>query len=74
MYTKKHCKANVVERFFGVFRSMWRCLSRSYQRVLMYRPEMAGKIVNTCAVLYNMRIQYRLPVQQIEGYNEQEQQ
>jgi len=40
----------------------------------MYRPEMAGKIVNTCAVLYNMRIQYRLPVQQIEGYNEQEQQ
>jgi len=27
-YTKKHCKArNVVERFFGIFKSMWRCLS-----------------------------------------------
>jgi len=73
MYTRKHCKArNVVERFFGVFKSMWRCLS--YQRVLMYTPEMAGKIVNACAVLHNMRIQYRLHIQQIEGYIEQEQQ
>lgn len=60
-YTKKICKArNVVERFFGVFKSMWRCLS--YQRILMYSPDMAGKIVNACAALHNIRIQCNLPV------------
>lgn len=61
-YTVKHCKArNVAERFFGVFKSVWRCLS--YQRVLMYAPDMAGKIVNACAVLHNMCIHYRLPIE-----------
>lgn len=60
-YTKNICKArNVVERFFGVFKSVWRCLS--YQRVLMYAPDKAGKIVNACATLHNMRIHYKLPV------------
>lgn len=44
-YTKKLCKArNVVERFFGVFKSVWRWLF--YQRVLMYAPDKAGRIVN----------------------------
>jgi len=59
-YTKKICKArNVVERFFEVLKSMWRCLS--YQRVLMYSPDMAGKIVNACATLHNIRIHCNLP-------------
>lgn len=59
-YTKKLCKArNVVERFFGVLKSMWRCLS--YQRVLMYSPDMASKIVNACATLHNIRIHCNLP-------------
>lgn len=59
-YTKYLCKArNVVERFFGVFKSVWRCLS--YQRVLMYAPDKAGRIVNACATLHNMRIHYKLP-------------
>lgn len=59
-YTKNLCKArNVVERFFGVFKSVWRCLS--CQRVLMYAPDKAGKIVNACATLHNMRIHYKLP-------------
>ncbi|XP_008179536.1 putative nuclease HARBI1 [Acyrthosiphon pisum] len=59
-YTKKLCKArNVVERFFGVFKSVWRCLS--YQRVLMYAPDKAGRIVNACATLHNTRIHYKLP-------------
>lgn len=44
---------------FGVFKGTWRCLS--YQRVLMYAPEIAGQIVNACAVLHNMRLYYRLP-------------
>lgn len=60
-YTEQLCKArNVVERFFGVFKAVWRCLS--YQRVLMYEPSFAGRIVNACAVLHNMRIHYRLPM------------
>ncbi|XP_025157309.1 putative nuclease HARBI1 [Harpegnathos saltator] len=65
-YTQQLCKArNVVERFFGVFKSVWRCLS--YQRVLMYRPAFAAKIVNACAVLHNIRIQHRLPVEELEA-------
>lgn len=60
-YTEQLCKArNVVERFFGVFKAVWRCLS--YQRVLMYEPAFAGRIVNACAVLHNMRIHHRLPM------------
>jgi len=59
-YTLKLCKArNVAERFFGVLKSTWRCLS--YQRVLTYSPEMAGKIVNACATLHNIRIHCILP-------------
>ncbi|RLU22835.1 hypothetical protein DMN91_005113 [Ooceraea biroi] len=58
-YTKQLCKArNVVERFFGVFKSVWRCLS--YQRVLMYKPAFAAQIVNACAILHNIRIEHRL--------------
>lgn len=59
-YTRDLCKArNVVERFFGCFKGMWRCLS--YQRVLMYDPTFAGHIINACAVLHNMRLHHRLP-------------
>ncbi|XP_036144483.1 putative nuclease HARBI1 [Monomorium pharaonis] len=59
-YTRDLCKArNVVERFFGCFKGMWRYLS--YQRVLMYDPTFAGHIVNACAVLHNMRLYHRLP-------------
>jgi len=58
-YTQAHCSArNVVERCFGVLKSTFRCLSR--QRQLMYEPNIAGQIVNACAVLHNMRIKYRL--------------
>ncbi|XP_026828245.1 putative nuclease HARBI1 [Ooceraea biroi] len=60
-YNEKLCKArSIVERFFGVFKGTWRCLL--YQRVLRYTSEIAGQIVNACAVLHNMRLHYRLPV------------
>ena len=60
-YTHELCQArNVVERFFGVLKSVFRCLS--YQRVLMYEPGLAGRIVNACAALHNMRIHHRLPL------------
>lgn len=58
-YTEQLCRArNVVERFFGVFKAVWRCLS--YQRVLMYTPAFAAKIVNACGVLHNIRIYHRI--------------
>ncbi|XP_071580831.1 putative nuclease HARBI1 [Temnothorax nylanderi] len=71
-YNEQLCKArSVVERFFGVLKGTWRCLS--YQRVLMYAPEVAGQIVNTCAVLHNMRLYYRLPFDEIEEIVQNEQ-
>lgn len=36
------------------------------QRVLMYEPAFAARIVNACAVLHNMRIQHRLPLEEFE--------
>jgi len=38
----------------------------------MYAPEIAGKIVNACAVIHNMRVHYRLPIQPFEDCIEQE--
>ncbi|XP_018372982.1 PREDICTED: putative nuclease HARBI1 [Trachymyrmex cornetzi] len=62
-YTMQLCSScNCVERFNGVFKSLWRCCS--YQRVLMYEPELADRIINACAILHNMRIHARLPVDQ----------
>ncbi|XP_034248556.1 putative nuclease HARBI1 [Thrips palmi] len=58
-YNEALCKARcVIERCFGVFKAQFRCLSA--QRKLMYDPEMAGKIVNACAVLHNMRLENNL--------------
>lgn len=49
----------MVNRFIGVFKSVWRCLS--YQRVLMYAADKAGRIKNAYATLHNTRIHYKLP-------------
>lgn len=58
-YNEDLCSArSCVERLFGVWKSVFRCLSA--QRRLMYEPEMAGKIVNACAVLHNIRIAHRI--------------
>lgn len=38
----------------------------------MYAPETAGKIINACAVIHNMRLHYHLPIQEIDNYIEQE--
>lgn len=54
-YNEDLCSARAcVERCFSVWKAVFRCLSA--QRRLMYEPGMAGKIVNACAVLHNMRI------------------
>lgn len=58
-YNEELCSArSCVERLFGVWKAVFRCLSA--QRKLIYDPDMAGKIVNACAVLHNMRIEHRL--------------
>lgn len=57
VYNEALCSArNCVERLFGVLKSTWRCLSR--HRVLQYEPGFAGRIVNACAVLHNIRKAY----------------
>lgn len=62
-YNEDLCSSrSCVERFFGVWKAVFRCLSA--QRKLIYEPDMAGKIANACAVLHNIRIAHRL--QQIE--------
>jgi hypothetical protein len=59
LYNDALCSArSVVERLFGNWKSVFRCLSS--QRKLMYDPVMAGKIVNACAVLHNMRIEQHI--------------
>lgn len=66
-YNEALCKArNCVERTFGVLKSTWRCLSR--QRVLMYEPGFAGRIVNACTVLHNLS---RIPIEIIENEEEE---
>jgi len=58
-YNEDLCSArSCVERLFGVWKAVFRCLSA--QRQLMYEPGMAGKIINACAVLHNMRIAHRI--------------
>lgn len=62
-YTRQLCSSrSCVERFNGVFKSLWRCCS--YQRILMHEPGITGRIVNACAVLHNIRIHARLPINQ----------
>ncbi|XP_032690439.1 putative nuclease HARBI1 isoform X1 [Odontomachus brunneus] len=71
-YNEELCSARCcVERLFGTWKAIFRCLSA--QRRLMYEPDMAGKIVNACAVLHNIRIAYRLldvevDVNEVEAY------
>lgn len=62
-YNIAHKKTRcLVERGIGILKSRFRCLSK--QRILMYEPEKAGKIINTCAILHNFLIcnGYPLPL------------
>ena len=65
-YNEALCSArNCVERAFGVLKSTWRCLSKN--RVLQYEPGFAGRIINACAVLHNMRHAQNLLNDQLDG-------
>ncbi|XP_035228557.1 putative nuclease HARBI1 [Stegodyphus dumicola] len=59
-YNVALCKTrNVIERCFGVLKSRFRCLLG--EKVLHYRPQVAGKIINACVVLHNMCNAHGLP-------------
>lgn len=59
IYNMKHAKArNIVERTIGVLKNRFRCLLGARQ--LHYTPAKAIKIVNVCAALNNICIQYGL--------------
>lgn len=56
-----HQKArHPIERCIGVLKSRFRCVCK--QRVLMYSPAKAGKIIIACAVLHNIMIQEQYPL------------
>ncbi|XP_025160770.1 putative nuclease HARBI1 isoform X2 [Harpegnathos saltator] len=58
-YNEELCSTrSCIERLTGVLKSEFRCLSA--QKQLMYEPGLAGRIVNACAVLHNMRIHHRI--------------
>lgn len=50
---------STVERLKGCFKMRWRCNLK--HRVLHYSPSVSTKIINTCAALHNMCINYQLP-------------
>jgi DDE superfamily endonuclease len=59
-YTVAHCSTrNCVERCIGLLKGRWRCLTKD--RALHYTPRQAGLIINSCAVLHNVAIRYRVP-------------
>lgn len=52
-YTRSHCSVrNTIERCIGLLKAYFRCLHKD--RVLHYKPQMAAKIIYSCAVLHNI--------------------
>lgn len=58
-----HIRATI-ERCIGVLKNRFRCLLK--HRTLHYNPTIAGKIVNSCAVLHNICIQNNIPEPELE--------
>lgn len=58
-YNAAHQKArHPVERCIGILKSRFRCLCR--QRILMYSPAKAGRIIIACAVLHNIMLSHNI--------------
>jgi len=59
---------SVVERAIGMLKGRWRCLCK--QRMLHYKPTIASKIINACAVLHNICIENFDVAYEDEDYDE----
>ncbi|XP_022165318.1 putative nuclease HARBI1, partial [Myzus persicae] len=59
---------SVVERAIGMLKGRWRCLCK--QRMLHYKPTIASKIINACAVLHNICIENFDAAYEDEEYDE----
>lgn len=76
IFNSRHAKArNIVERTIGVLKNRFRCLLGARQ--LHYKPAKATKIVNVCAALHNICIEYQsfnveedIPINSEENSNE----
>ena len=71
-YNVAHRKArNCVERCIGVLKGRFRILGKD--RILRYTPQRAGLIINVCAVLHNILVKSKVPIDegQIEDIDEE---
>lgn len=69
-YNRAHRKArHRVERCIGILKARFRCLCK--QRILMYSPATAGRIINACAVLHNILLDANYPMPPEEEIAEQ---
>lgn len=56
-YNQSHSRArNCIERCIGLLKMRFRCLLK--ERVARYSPNFVGKLVNACAVLHNLCINF----------------
>ncbi|XP_058448989.1 putative nuclease HARBI1 [Malaya genurostris] len=59
-FNEMHSKARMtIERTIGVLKNVFRCVLGARQ--LHYKPKKAAKIVNVCAALHNLRLQFNVP-------------
>lgn len=67
-YNYSHIRVrNCIERCIGVLKNRFRCLLR--ERVARYSPQFVGKLVNTCAVLHNICIDFNIDIHNLDDYN-----
>lgn len=60
-----HSKTRItVERSIGVFKNTFRCMLK--ERQLHYQPEKATQIINVCVALHNLRIRYKMDLDEPE--------
>lgn len=60
-YNRAHRSTRtIIEHVNGLLKARFRCCSK--YRVMHYHPEVASKIINTCCVLHNMCMDYKIPL------------
>ncbi|KAJ8964064.1 hypothetical protein NQ314_005147 [Rhamnusium bicolor] len=71
-YNIAHVRArNCIERTFGLLKMRFRCLLK--ERTARYNPNFVANLVKACAVLHNMCIRERIPININDNEDNQEQ-